>query len=89
MINAAPITHFPVWQQDGNQWHLLVGNKTAAILHPAVRRSGVGVYVVEINSDFHGGDIAEAWHAGEFYSLPVAQDFMRRWWIVEGSKRRF
>ena len=84
---TAKLTHFPLWQQDGDKWHLLVGNQTVVTLHPAERASGVPVYVVEISRDFqNAGEIAAAWHAGEFTSLQAAQDFGRQWWIAEGAK---
>jgi hypothetical protein len=81
------LEHPPIWRQDGNRWHMLVGNRSVVTLIPDVTPNGVLAYVVNIDRDFwHAGELAEAWHAGEFYSLHYAQAFMRRWWIVEGSR---
>ena len=78
MAEIQPL-HRPRWQPDGDDWLMIVGNRTVAALQYFEPEAGSlhGSYLSFILAD----DLDDfGWSNVDFYSLEFAQHDLEQWW---------
>ena len=69
------------WRQAGEDWHLLIGNKSVVRLIPSTdhpSHPGVTFWVSDIAEEYWS--YYEEWDAVDFHPLAYGQKMMQLWW---------
>jgi hypothetical protein len=77
MNNVLPI-HTPEWRLVETDWHIIVGNRTVAVLMPNSDEhfphyKWLSLIICDDCPDY-------GWHAVDFETLAVAQGDIEQWW---------
>jgi hypothetical protein len=74
-MNGISLLHAPQWQLDGDNWLLIVGNRTVAKLLPTIgHHKYTWLSAIENDLPDHG------WHAADFETLHMAKFDIEQWW---------
>ena len=73
------LLHTPRWAQVGEDWHMLIGNKSVARLIPVSEENFPHIHWLSVmdSNDYedHG------WHAVDFETLRIAMYDIEQWWL--------
>ncbi|MGP0092319.1 MAG: hypothetical protein ACLPKB_20515 [Xanthobacteraceae bacterium] len=80
--------HLPVWRQDGDTWHLLIGNESVAQIIPSEDTNGIygtpgALAWLSVISDEYPD---YGWHAVDFPELDHAKALLTTWWLEYASR---
>jgi len=79
MTEIIPL-HTPIWQYDGTEWHLIVGNRSVARLVTNETPVFPDIKWLSVIDDEYL-DVDHGWHAVDFAELETAQFDIEQWWL--------
>jgi hypothetical protein len=68
----------PKWTQVGEDWHMLIGNKSVARLTPVSEENFPHIHWLSIMDSDDYED--HGWHAVDFETLEIAMYDIEQWW---------
>src|ERR1700733_9300760 len=73
------LLHTPRWTLDGEDWHMLIGNRSVAKIIPTNEENFPHIHWLSVmesrDYDDHG------WHAVDFETLEMAMHVIEQWWF--------
>ena len=77
-MNDVTLLHTPRWQLDGDEWLMIVGNRTVAKIIPNQHPPIPWVQWLTVIESHEFPD--HGWHAVDFEALEDAQSVLENWW---------
>ena len=78
LTNDVRLIHPPTWQLDGDEWHMIVGNRSVAKIVPNECAMFPRVHWLSVIESHEYPD--HGWHAVDFETLETAKYGLEQWW---------